>query len=105
MLKKKSLREERYDWHAVGCTRSYFSRVSSLRHVALSFQLQQDAFHRREEGLRKKDLELQESLIKFNKFLQVSTAQSGDAIRKCLLVLYCTRVHVVRKMSRSAIAL
>jgi len=31
----------------------------------------QEAFRRREEGLRKKDLDLQESLIRFNKFLQV----------------------------------
>jgi len=34
-------------------------------------------FCRREEALRRKDLELQESLIKFNKFLQVGR-EGGD---------------------------
>lgn len=43
----------------------------------------QDAFHRREEGLRKKDLELQESLIKFNKFLQVRTELTKQALYLC----------------------
>ena len=31
---------------------------------------QEEVFRRREEGLKKKDLELQASLIRFSKFLQ-----------------------------------
>lgn len=42
----------------------------------------QDAFHRREEGLRKKDLELQESLIKFNKFLQENESKRNRAVKR-----------------------
>ncbi|GLD96470.1 hypothetical protein PINS_up005153 [Pythium insidiosum] len=42
----------------------------------------QDAFHRREEALRKKDLELQESLIKFNKFLQENESKRNRAIKR-----------------------
>ena len=33
--------------------------------------VQEEVFKRREDGLKKKDLELQESLIRFSKFLQV----------------------------------
>lgn len=42
----------------------------------------QEAFRRREEGLRKKDLELQEQLIKFNHFLQENEAKRQRALRR-----------------------
>ena len=38
--------------------------------------MQEEVFKRREDGLKKKDLELQESLIRFSKFLQVSVWRS-----------------------------
>ena len=40
--------------------------------LPLNKKMRQETFRIREENLRKHDLELQESLIKFNKFLQVS---------------------------------
>ena len=39
----------------------------------------QEAFRRREEALRKKDLDLQESLIRFNRFLQVRAVAHARA--------------------------
>ena len=42
-----------------------------------------DAFRRREEALRKKDLRLQDSLIKFNKFLQENENKRTRAIKRC----------------------
>ena len=39
-------------------------------------------FKRREEGLKKKDLELQESLIRFSKFLQENDAKRMHALKK-----------------------
>ena len=43
------------------------------------FCAQRRTFRRREEGLRQKDLELQESLIKFNKFLQENESKRNRA--------------------------
>lgn len=42
-----------------------------------------DAFRRREEALRKKDLRLQDSLIKFNKFLQENENKRTRAMKRC----------------------
>ena len=39
-------------------------------------------FKRREDGLKKKDLELQESLIRFSKFLQENDAKRMHALKK-----------------------
>jgi len=41
-----------------------------------------DTFQRREDALRKKDLRLQDSLIKFNKFLQDNESKRTRAIRR-----------------------
>lgn len=41
---------------------------------AMSHITQEEVFKRREEALKLKDLELQESLIRFSKFLQVRGA-------------------------------
>ena len=41
-------------------------------------------FKRREEGLKKKDLELQESLIRFSKFLQENDAKRMHALKKAM---------------------
>ena len=46
------------------------------------FQRREATFKRREEMLKKKDLELQESLIKFNKFLQENDSKRGRAEKK-----------------------
>lgn len=43
---------------------------------------QEEVFKRREEGLKKKDLELQESLIRFSKFLQENDAKRMHALKK-----------------------
>ena len=50
-----------------------------MRHV---HHLQEEVFKRREEGLKKKDLELQESLIRFSKFLQENDAKRMHALKK-----------------------
>ena len=42
----------------------------------------EDAFRRREEALRKKDVELQDSLIKFNKFLQENESKRKRAVTR-----------------------
>lgn len=42
-----------------------------------------DAFRRREDALRKKDLRLQDSLIKFNKFLQENENKRTRALKRC----------------------
>ncbi len=47
-------------------------------------QITQEAFRRREEGLRKKDLELQDSLIKFNKFLQENESKRNRAEKRAM---------------------
>ena len=43
------------------------------------------AFKRREDALQKKDLSLQESLIKFNKFLQDNENKRTRAIRRLVI--------------------
>jgi uncharacterized ferredoxin-like protein len=44
--------------------------------------LQEEAFRKREEVLKRKDLELQESLIRFSKFLQENDAKRARAEKK-----------------------
>ena len=58
--------------------------------------VQEEVFKRREDGLKKKDLELQESLIRFSKFLQVtekpaSIYQAGCHAYAKELLGYCMR--------------
>lgn len=43
---------------------------------------QEEAFRRREEALKRKDLELQESLIRFSKFLQENDSKRARAEKK-----------------------
>jgi len=49
--------------------------------VQAGARAQEEVFRRREEGLKKKDLELQASLIRFSKFLQ---ARCGACSRSLL---------------------
>mmetsp|Transcript_30765 Transcript_30765/g.95173 ORF Transcript_30765/g.95173 Transcript_30765/m.95173 type:complete len:273 (+) Transcript_30765:417-1235(+) len=42
----------------------------------------EEAFHRREANLRKKDVDLQDSLIKFNKFLQENESKRKRAVTR-----------------------
>jgi hypothetical protein len=44
--------------------------------------VQEEIFKRREEALKKKDLELQESLIRFSKFLQENDSKRARAEKK-----------------------
>ena len=44
--------------------------------------LQEEVLKRREEGLKRKDIELQESLIRFSKFLQESDSKRSRALKK-----------------------
>lgn len=44
--------------------------------------LQEEAFRKREDSLKKKDLELQESLIRFSKFLQENDSKRARAEKK-----------------------
>jgi len=43
-----------------------------------------DAHKRREESLRRKDRELQDSLIKFNKFLSENETKRSRAVKRAL---------------------
>jgi hypothetical protein len=43
---------------------------------------QEELFRRREEALKKKDLELQESLLRFTKFLQENDAKRAKANKR-----------------------
>lgn len=43
---------------------------------------QEEVFKRREEGLKRKDLELQDSLIRFSKFLQENDSKRSRAEKK-----------------------
>lgn len=47
-----------------------------------SFLWQEEVFKRREEGLKRKDLELQDSLIRFSKFLQENDSKRSRAEKK-----------------------
>jgi len=55
--------------------RQMFEVQEALEHQKLGFSRKEEIFRRQEESLKKKDLDLQESLIKFSKFLQVSEVQ------------------------------
>ena len=64
-----------------------YKRQLSLADDALEeqkdeFVRKMNAFERREEALREKDLRLQESLIKFNKFLQENENKKARATRR-----------------------
>lgn len=48
------------------------------------FERREATFKRREEMLKKKDTELQESLIRFNKFLQENDSKRNRAEKKRL---------------------
>ena len=50
--------------------RLMFEVQEALEAQKAEFNRKEEMFRRREEGLKKKDLELQESLIRFSKFLQ-----------------------------------
>lgn len=62
--------------------RQMFEVQEALDAQKEEFARREDAFHRREEGLCKKDLELQESLIKFNKFLQENESKRNRAVKR-----------------------
>lgn len=50
--------------------------------VILAHSCQEEAFRKREDVLKKKDLELQESLIRFSKFLQENDSKRSRAEKK-----------------------
>eukprot|EP00957_Ditylum_brightwellii_P077246 5870114-Ditylum_brightwellii.AAC.1 len=62
--------------------RQLFEVQEALEAQKEDFARKGDAFRRREEALRKKDLRLQESLIKFNKFLQENESKRTRAIKR-----------------------
>lgn len=53
-----------------------------LNAAGCCFLPQEEVFRRREEVLKKKDLELQESLIRFSKFLQENDSKKARAEKK-----------------------
>ncbi len=64
-------------------------REASLPCQQQSTVVQEEVFKRREDGLKKKDLELQESLIRFSKFLQVGVWRSlPQSTRRAACVLF-----------------
>ncbi|CEG45144.1 Domain of unknown function DUF4200 [Plasmopara halstedii] len=62
--------------------RQMFEVQEALDAQKEEFARREDAFHRREDALRNKDLELQESLIKFNKFLQENESKRSRAVKR-----------------------
>ena len=52
--------------------------LKSVLHTRSLPGAQEEVFRRREEGLKKKDLELQASLIRFSKFLQARSMGGGS---------------------------
>lgn len=64
--------------------RQMFEAQEALDAQKEEFARREEAFRRREEGLRNKDLELQESLIKFNKFLQENESKRNRAEKRAM---------------------
>ncbi len=62
--------------------------VSVLRE-ACGQSSQEEVYRRREEGLKKKDLELQASLIRFSKFLQARPRSPQDTPARIMHPLSC----------------
>lgn len=62
--------------------RQMFEVQEALDSQKTDYALKEEAFHRREEALRRKDLQLQESLIKFNKFLQENESKRTRALKR-----------------------
>ena len=62
--------------------RQLFEVEEALEYQKDEFARKVDTFRRREDALRKKDLRLQESLIKFNKFLQENENKRTRAIKR-----------------------
>lgn len=62
--------------------RLMFEVQEALEAQKAEFNRKEEMFRRREEGLKKKDLELQESLIRFSKFLQENDSKRTRAEKK-----------------------
>merc|ERR1719261_2100863 len=62
--------------------RQMFEVQEALDAQKEDFERREHAFQQREEALRKKDLALQESLIKFNKFLQENESKRNRAVKR-----------------------
>jgi len=62
--------------------RQMFEVQEALDAQKEEFARRENAFRCREEDLRKRDLELQESLIKFNKFLQENESKRNRAVKR-----------------------
>lgn len=69
---------------------SYHAYALFMLYTCVPPGAQEEVFQRREEGLKKKDLELQASLIRFSKFLQARVMRARPT---CLGVVHahCTR--------------
>ncbi|KAK9833172.1 hypothetical protein WJX74_009370 [Apatococcus lobatus] len=62
--------------------RQMFEVQEALDLQKLEFSKKEEVLKRREEGLKRKDIELQESLIRFSKFLQESDSKRSRALKK-----------------------
>jgi len=62
--------------------RQMFEVQEALETQKEEFARKEEMFKRREDGLRLKDLQLQEALIRFNKFLQENDSKRGRAEKK-----------------------
>ncbi|GIL82644.1 hypothetical protein Vretimale_8244 [Volvox reticuliferus] len=62
--------------------RQMFEVQEALEAQKLDFNRKEEVFKRREEALKLKDLELQESLIRFSKFLQENDSKRARAEKK-----------------------
>eukprot|EP00891_Asterochloris_glomerata_P002546 jgi/Astpho2/2546/e_gw1.00048.126.1_t len=62
--------------------RQMFEVQEALEQQKQEFNNKEEVFKRREDGLKKKDLELQESLIRFSKFLQENDSKRMRALKR-----------------------
>ena len=57
-----------------------FEVQETLEAQKREFNRKEEVFKRREDGLKKKDLELQESLVRFSKFLQENDSKRTRSV-------------------------
>ncbi len=83
--------------------RQMFEVQENLETQKVEFNRKEEVLKRREEGLKKKDLELQESLIRFSKFLQENDSKRTRAEKKAIdeIKLRLSKERDIGDLSRS----
>ena len=83
--------------------RQMFEVQENLETQKVEFNRKEEVLKRREEGLKKKDLELQESLIRFSKFLQENDSKRTRAEKEAIdeIKLRLSKERDIGDLSRS----